>query len=754
MLSNKLTFSLASLVVLLIASLCLPIVAEANINWEVPAPPSVAADAPAGIAAVAEGVIPAGSFVVYGAGTTPTDTPAAGEARFEGNVRFEAGVETLDDLNKFLGSDWMIEVIVSRDVNLDPKELVISEIGWGLNRSGTTPEIMAANLFIEFYNASGGDIGATTALGNGTIIVLFTHFPSVLPTNYLMVTATDHDSDGIDNPADTEITIDDIRAAAGGKRLNTLGATADDKKKAITADDTHTHVVVDRVTNVTLDALGVTGRYTFPGSNGRLTAPDDQLKFGQVPIVSANRTINYSAAIASDGVPAGHEAASWEATDAFARRNTSSAYVVANPGVGVDPTAYVRAAATPAPAADKIVINEIYNGSDGNDLDWIEIKNIMEPGSTDSDINIENWEIAKVDGEKTVNIVDLPKYILGAQEILLIVSRDPGETILAGGVDISILADPNQDQLNKGAQHRYYIQDGLDVPGNAMLLVLRDNHEKNAANEYHNNIQDAAGGLEVAGYTKDRTGATLVFPFKSYLSLGDDKAADVGKVGSAWARKPKGIKAGYYTVDNVNGRHKGAWESVTGATTMGLGYDREVDLDIAHGTPGYENMIANTVDDYDATDPDPDGMEIASNLISISEIMYDAGPRWNQVQWIELYNASMTQAVNVKGWELEIRNATDAVESYVDSSFIFDDAVILPNQTLLVVSGPGQNDVPENRVYNLFENHRRELGLTNRRSVLLSPDGFYLKLTDKADITRDHRTDQDVIVDEAGNVAS
>ena len=69
-------------------------------------------------------------------------------------------------------------------------------------------------------------------------------------------------------------------------------------------------------------------------------------------------------------------------------------------------------------------------------------------------------------------------------------------------------------------------------------------------------------------------------------------------------------------------------------------------------------------------------------------------------------------------------------------------AYILPNQTLLIVSGTGTNDVADNRVYNLYQHHRRELGLTNRRSVLLSPSGFYLKLTDK----------NDDVVDEAGNV--
>jgi hypothetical protein len=73
---------------------------------------------------------------------------------------------------------------------------------------------------------------------------------------------------------------------------------------------------------------------------------------------------------------------------------------------------------------------------------------------------------------------------------------------------------------------------------------------------------------------------------------------------------------------------------------------------------------------------------------------------------------------------------------------VFNEAFILPNQTLLLVSGTGTNDVAPNRVYNLFQHHRRQLGLTNRRSVLLSPGGFYLSLTDK-------NGDE---VDDAGNV--
>ena len=124
------------------------------------------------------------------------------------------------------------------------------------------------------------------------------------------------------------------------------------------------------------------------------------------------------------------------------------------------------------------------------------------------------------------------------------------------------------------------------------------------------------------------------------------------------------------------------------------------------------------------------------------------------MQWIELYNASMANAVNLSGWQLEVRNIDTDVESYVDSSFTFDaNTIILPNQTLLLVSDRSsakseREDLSENRVYNLYQRHRNELGLIKRRSILLSSDGFYIALRDKdADPRKPH-----IFVDAAGNV--
>ena len=194
-----------------------------------------------------------------------------------------------------------------------------------------------------------------------------------------------------------------------------------------------------------------------------------------------------------------------------------------------------------------------------------------------------------------------------------------------------------------------------------------------------------------------------------------------------------------------DGHHKDAWEIVE--AQGGIGYAAGADLEYAPGTPGYENTALKT-QMKNRISPAPDA-EYDDGDLSISEIMYDPGPNRNQVQWIELYNSSETQAINLKGWEMEIHNFEDEDGTYIAGGFEFDDAIILPNQTLLLVSENAATNVPSNRVYDLYRKHRRELELTRWPHLLLSPTAFYLKLTDKADPGRDG---DDIVVDEVGNL--
>ena len=69
----------------------------------------------------------------------------------------------------------------------------------------------------------------------------------------------------------------------------------------------------------------------------------------------------------------------------------------------------------------------------------------------------------------------------------------------------------------------------------------------------------------------------------------------------------------------------------------GVGYDRNVDLKSAPGTPGYANVVVNVISTDQDTVKGEDDYDFAG-AITISEIMYDARHPRDLVQWIELYN--------------------------------------------------------------------------------------------------------------------
>ena len=86
----------------------------------------------------------------------------------------------------------------------------------------------------------------------------------------------------------------------------------------------------------------------------------------------------------------------------------------------------------------------------------------------------------------------------------------------------------------------------------------------------------------------------------------------------------------------------------------------------------------------------------------------------------------------------------------MNGRLILNAAVILPNQTLLLVSKNAPNNVPDTRIYNLYNQHRDQFRQSNRPVLLLNPAGFSLKLTDLGNL---RQSTDDIVVDEAGNVS-
>ena len=99
--------------------------------------------------------------------------------------------------------------------------------------------------------------------------------------------------------------------------------------------------------------------------------------------------------------------------------------------------------------------------SDAN-LDWIELHHHVDIAATTAATaqNIENWTVSIVTATKDPddgtykeapvdnNLFSLPKYKLQPGEYLVVYNRDPGDTILAGGVNIKDVAAGTQ--VNKG----------------------------------------------------------------------------------------------------------------------------------------------------------------------------------------------------------------------------------------------------------------------------------------------------------------
>ena len=749
MLSNKLTFSLASLVILMMVGLCLPVASQQISKTTIVVLPATGV-ADADDSSISD-VINKNSFAVYGAvadvGISPTP------ANIDATTAFG-----MFDLEEFFRLGGTLKLIAPTSIGLKKYDLVISEIMWALDvdsqAAGTTAD--DRRQWIEVYNTMDD---ATAALPSGTLKLVFKPFMHV--------------------------------KAAGDTIPKTEGISA--TAAPVEGTDGVDHIVLDSLSNLQYV------RWDLPGQSGNTTIPrtgfalDPPLK----PLVSAYRAIDYTKVkgihkLKADntvdetanrveqlkGVPDGDDPTKWKPTPALGSRMTGSGTVpreliIGTPGAEHVPDLVftgITSTTKTSIASNSVVITEVRNDTSPANYDWVELHN----AGTEA-VGLWDWELTLIDGSKAANKTDtvlvgwdkpdtdrektsFPKnedFKLQPGAYLLIVNRHPSRTPLADGIDVDgVIAGTN---VNAGATHQYIVREKLNLPDQNISLILRNKIDKNARHEHprkeevaaarastdtksSENIMDYVGTVSLEVNTNEYN--TLVWPFKGWTKT----AGTDGKDGEAIA---KGLDNAHSRkrIQANDGHHKDAWEPVK--AKGGLGYDPGVDLRYAPGTPGYANDSIRTqlVDDKNNTDATDD--VIYNGEVSISEVMYDAGPRWNLIQWIELYNSSMDEVVNLKGWELEIRNATDEVESYVDSSFVFNDAMILPNQTLLIVSGTGTNDVADNRVYNLYQHHRRELGLTNRRSVLLSPGGFYLKLTDKDDNDRDGEGE---LVDEAGNV--
>ena len=374
----------------------------------------------------------------------------------------------------------------------------------------------------------------------------------------------------------------------------------------------------------------------------------------------------------------------------------------------------VKAAASDVPRSP-IVFNELGNGS-GAENDWLEFRNV-----TGDAVSLKDYELSVVqDGKKEdTSLIVFPDVSVPANGLLLITHSDPtaAGNVLAGGDDVST-ADVEQ----KGSPHRYLVNAGLSLPDDGQfLLILRKAKEKLGLDEAFVDVA-GGGGSDTDAFIRETTGLyeTHVWPLQVLEAPGSETAAALGS-GKVWQR----AKA------DIVGYHQDAWAE---AAFTGLGYDRNVTKSAATaGTPGYPNV------------PVKPAAATPKGAVTFSEIMFDSAGG-TLPQWIELYNTSKTEVLNLNRWELEIQNVDS--EDLVGRPIVrltLQEKLIQPNQTLLIVTGDARAssaDVfPEDRVYNLLELHDKNLRIKKPQDTFLSATGFYLRLTDR----NEH------LVDEIGN---
>ena len=140
----------------------------------------------------------------------------------------------------------------------------------------------------------------------------------------------------------------------------------------------------------------------------------------------------------------------------------------------------------------------------------------------------------------------------------------------------------------------------------------------------------------------------------------------------------------------------------------------------------------------------PPGTTAGRGDVTISEIMFATDGGTNDIQWIELFNSSKTQDVDLDagtGWELIIENYNDprSNQEPLSGTINFKDSgdvkTIFSNQTVLIVSANGRNSdsahFVSTRVFKVFSELAAEFDMRTRRDPFLHPTkGFHIKLVD------------------------
>ena len=390
------------------------------------------------------------------------------------------------------------------------------------------------------------------------------------------------------------------------------------------------------------------------------------------------------------------------ATQVTVKPSATSAYAFTARTFFVSATAVITTTA-PTGISFEVIFSEIANRNN-NANEWIEFKN-----RSGLPQNVNGWTVSIVTAvNRDEFLFSLPNVTIPAGGVLLVTDKDPGD---AGSSLAKAKDSPLWSRVNIGA---------LPNEGSFILVLRKSNNRAHLGTANH--IVDVAG----------------------YFPNAAQAAALIGQSAPSIKNNLRANKVYWRQHEDIVGTSaKGITDADAAFQPVGftgVGYERAAKpIEENGGTPGYPNDIRSG----DIADLTGD--------VTISEIMFATDGSSNEVQWIELYNSSKTEAVALdayNGWSLIIENYDDpnSTNEPLSGEINFKDnggvKTILPNQTVLIVSSPGRNSsrdhFPSSRVFDVYTEVSGEFDMDSRRDPFLNPTvGFYIELVDGRDRTAD-----------------
>ena len=407
-------------------------------------------------------VVPPATNATYSAGVT---TIGANQM-IAANNYFVIGADALPDIQRLFAEGGTISVL-GPDTTRASKDVVISEIMWGLNLRQAVGDGRKDEQFIELYNTTAATINLST------VSIVFN-------------------------------TANSVPAVPTGK------------------------VLLDQVGNVEGTGWVITDA---PGQSGSIPAVGDPSNTPSVSLISMYRYIDTEKTgkekLTKAKKPDGSEvnAENGNSLGSWAESNAADTYgvnLIGSPGskpfMPYQPPKKSTVAGTP------FRINEFGNDT-GSDNDWVELHNV-----SDSEASLKNFALSQVTAKGTdTKLFDFKDqdWKVPGKGYVVISTRHPRDSDLATGKDLRVADD---QEANKGASHLFVVKPVNLQDDGKITLILRNAHDKQGSDANLIDVVATRSGSFADTNTSIWPLKVTGLPHENVIDGTDDEVFAAGKV--------------------------------------------------------------------------------------------------------------------------------------------------------------------------------------------------------------------------------